>query len=421
MATYYVRKSGSDSNNGTSPATAWLTIGKALGAAGIASGDTVYIGAGVYRETVTIAMTSATGTTSVIGDVDGSKTGDAGIVRWTAWTTDDKTTPASAILLQFAGRDFLSFQNILFYGSSAGSAMISSTTTGAATNITFTKCVIIATGSASNLVSIGTTGAPAGTALHWLFDSCQFLGFSGGVATLLVTYASGVSADWDLDIILRQCVFLNGSSGGTIAITKSGANTFLAGGILVQNCTNISGGSFFKVNTAASTSIPCKIYNCEIILVTSSAAIVAANSGEIVEDYNQIAAQTARTNVTAGTNSVTSYAPLLNFGHAQLWGFNPRPVFSPMVDSPQLGFGTDGSVSLTTDMLGRDRPSGPGVTWANTSKAVGCLEYHDFQTKESSIVVVGDSWKLTGPGDCDIKVPLDTTATVLAIQGRYEK
>ena len=46
MTTYYVRATGSDGAAGTSAGTAWLTIGKALGAAGIASGDTVYVGAG---------------------------------------------------------------------------------------------------------------------------------------------------------------------------------------------------------------------------------------------------------------------------------------------------------------------------------------------------------------------------------------
>src|SRR5690242_4908865 len=86
MATYYVRKTGSDAAAGTSPATAWATIGKALGASGIASGDTVYVGPGVYREQITVAMTSATVETLVIADVDGSQTGDApGEVRWTGW------------------------------------------------------------------------------------------------------------------------------------------------------------------------------------------------------------------------------------------------------------------------------------------------------------------------------------------------
>ena len=50
MATYYVRTDGSDSNTGTGPGPgqAWLTVGKAVSATGMSSGDTVYIAPGVY-------------------------------------------------------------------------------------------------------------------------------------------------------------------------------------------------------------------------------------------------------------------------------------------------------------------------------------------------------------------------------------
>ena len=112
MATYYVRKTGSDSNAGTSAGAAWLTIGKALGASGISSGDTVYIGAGTYREIVTVNMTSATAETKIIGDVDGSQTGDAGEVIWTAHVTDDVTVPSSAYPLVANGRDFITIQKL---------------------------------------------------------------------------------------------------------------------------------------------------------------------------------------------------------------------------------------------------------------------------------------------------------------------
>ncbi|CAF1630816.1 unnamed protein product, partial [Adineta ricciae] len=49
---YYVMKSGKDTNAGTSPSTAWLTIQKAANSA--TAGSTVYTGPGVYYETVTI-------------------------------------------------------------------------------------------------------------------------------------------------------------------------------------------------------------------------------------------------------------------------------------------------------------------------------------------------------------------------------
>jgi len=77
--TYYVRKTGSDSANGQSPATAWQTIGKA--AATLVVGDTVYVGAGTYNEQVT-ENTDGTSANPIqyVADTDGSRTGDAGNV-----------------------------------------------------------------------------------------------------------------------------------------------------------------------------------------------------------------------------------------------------------------------------------------------------------------------------------------------------
>lgn len=51
--TYYVSKSGSDSNSGLSTQAAWLTIGHAATTA--KAGSTVYVGAGTYHESVTFA------------------------------------------------------------------------------------------------------------------------------------------------------------------------------------------------------------------------------------------------------------------------------------------------------------------------------------------------------------------------------
>ena len=80
MATYYIRQSGSDANNGTSPATAWRTLGRALGSGSpVVGGDTVYVGAGTYRETVTVGI-SPTSQVTLIGDVAGAYTGDAGLI-----------------------------------------------------------------------------------------------------------------------------------------------------------------------------------------------------------------------------------------------------------------------------------------------------------------------------------------------------
>jgi hypothetical protein len=73
MTTYYVDPvNGLDANNGLGPDASavsnkpWKTLAKLLGAAGFASGDTAYLAPGTYREVVTVAMTSATVTTSIL-------------------------------------------------------------------------------------------------------------------------------------------------------------------------------------------------------------------------------------------------------------------------------------------------------------------------------------------------------------------
>ena len=77
--TYFVRESGSDSNAGDSPAEAWGTIGHA--ASLMVPGDTIYVGAGTYSESV--AFTTS-GTLNdpifVIADTSGDYTSDSGAV-----------------------------------------------------------------------------------------------------------------------------------------------------------------------------------------------------------------------------------------------------------------------------------------------------------------------------------------------------
>jgi parallel beta-helix repeat protein len=77
--TYYVRKTGSNGNTGTSPDSAFLTIGAAAQA--MVAGDAVWIGAGTYSEQVTCPTSgNAASGISYLGDTSGVQTGDAGNV-----------------------------------------------------------------------------------------------------------------------------------------------------------------------------------------------------------------------------------------------------------------------------------------------------------------------------------------------------
>jgi hypothetical protein len=428
MANYFVRKTGSDGAAGTSAGTAWQTIGKALGATGISSGDTVYVGAGVYRESVTVAMTSAAAETKVVADVEGEFTGDAGEVRWTAYTTNDKTSPTTKTLI-LAGRDFLTFQRIVFVGGS--SHCVDGSTTVAATNIKFQDCTFVSgTGAAAEdrLLTWTNNGAASGTQANWTVERCIFVGTHSRYIELtnLIPHTS----DYDILFTVRNCLFVGGAySAGTAVVLANGGGSVAGGsggssnkpgGLVIQNCTNLVGAiPFLYVDSTAggyfSTSVKCRVKNN-----ISVGGIYAGVSSTVDSDYNFLTAVTNYTNVTGGANDKTDndYSLLLHFGQALQQKRTVRPFGMPTIDSPFLAFDNASSnpSALSTDFLSRPKPSGGGVTWTSANKAIGYLEHHDFAVKEASVVDSGNSYKVSGPGDLDIRVPVDATSTTITVK-----
>ena len=416
MATYYVRKSGSDSNAGTSAGAAWLTIGKALGASGIASGDTVYIGAGVYREHVTVAMTSATAETRVVGDVTGQYTGDSGEVRWSAYTTNDKSAPTTRCLT-LSGRDYLTFENILFVGGTTSGCCVDGQTSHS-TNITLRRCVFIPGNSGSGAAAVAYSSI-ADTASNWLIDSCWFPSHASSAFSININLTTSASADYDSNFVIKNCVFFGGignNNNSGILITANGAGSFKGGGVDIFNCSLVSAAIRFN-SANNSTTIPCTIYN-SLVIAHGFTALSANTSGQLTENYNVIHAGTARSNVTAGTNSIATnnYALLYSMGHEAMWGMQARPFGAPLDSSPFLGFGAQGG-GPSIDMLGGPRPSGG----ASTSYAVGALERNDCGTKETTTTHAGAAaLKITGPGYHDFQVPVDATSTTITVYARYD-
>jgi hypothetical protein len=428
MATLYVRKSGSDSNNYTqaqTPATAWLTINKALTSA--VSGDTVYIGAGVYRETVTASLTSPTAETKLIGDVDGSHAGDIGEVRWTAYTTDDKTAPAFASTLDLAGRDFLTFENIVMVGGYdmlSGGSCVNASSTVISTNIKFNDCTFIP-GSVPTHPMITLTGATNGGSPDngipalWTFDRCRFMRLNNKCINVVVPTSDNAYA---FGLTVQNCLFIGGGEGDStsgnscINFTNSGFLSQLGGDFKVLNCTAIGGGTFVR-SSGISTSNPCRILNCALI----GCGNVANSSGEIVEDWNIIIANTTGSNVSTGSNTIAdgSYANLFHIGQEMAQGKYGRPVMTPTVDSPFLARG--GSSVPGVDILNAPRPAGPGVTWSVASSAVGCLEFGNSGTKETTTTRSAPAaLRLKGPGYHDFDFPVDAASTTIAVYGRYD-
>ncbi len=139
MATYYVRISGNDSSAGTSAGAAWRTLSKAFTT--VAAGDQVYIGAGTYREALTIS-TAWGSETKFTGDYTGQYTGDAGIVYWSAYTNGDRARGGTRPLTTSGTPRYWTFENIVFSGCRPSDALLSITVR----DFKFTRCSFLTVG-----------------------------------------------------------------------------------------------------------------------------------------------------------------------------------------------------------------------------------------------------------------------------------
>lgn len=411
MPTYFVRKTGSDAAAGTSAATAWLTLAKALGAAGIASGDTVWIGAGTYRETVTVAMASATVATRVVADVDGSQTGDAGPVIWTGHTTNDTTAPPTAIAtLTLAGRDFLTFERVVMIStgrSGVNAPSLIDAITETSINITFQDCALI---SHQGSVLAQVNGA-AGVVLNWTFNRCLIHHQAASVSdsAWLSIVPGAHTADWDLNFYVNNCRVFAPASGVRLEPSVKGGGG--PGGVRLTNNTFFGGDPVFSVINAGTT--PACSFNNNLVAGAVS-CLNAEILGYITENYNRITAATARTNVTAGANTVTAatHAPLLEIGQTGFAGGALRPYLEPLGGSPLLGFGNVGGA--TVDLYNRPRPAGGPIL-----NAVGALERGNSAAKETTVTQAGTAAiKITGPGYQDFQVPVNTGTVTLSVYAR---
>lgn len=441
MTTFFVDSvNGADANNGLGPDASagtnkpWKTIAKALGASGIASGDTVYLSpAGPFRENVTVAMTSATVTTSVIGDpgnAQGFKTSGGaavapGPIVWTDYLTNDKTAPANGNPLILAGRNFLSFQYIQFVAGQGNCVQATSATTK---NISFTDCAFSATSFSNASGSALVFTATFATALNLTVDRCTFIWpMSGANVIYINSLPTGTGADYDANVLVTNCLFVCGGTN-VIRVDGSGAGANKGGGVRVRNITTIGGNDVvFKCNDSAnhSTSIPNTITNS--VLSAGQGTCLAANaSGQLTEDYNIIVAATPRSNVATGTHSISngSYATMFHFGQERIWGMLQRIFGEPMAGSPLLGFGNDGN-QTAYDGYNRPRPAGGGQAPAVSSPqspATGWLDRGNTSAQGTSPAPPSGThtWQGTGPWYQDFLLPVSAVSTTVAISDQFD-
>jgi hypothetical protein len=361
MATYYVRMIGDDSNDGLSPATAWRTFGKVFGTTGISSSDTVYFGAGVYRERVFVTMISATSETQIIGDVEGKYTGDPGEVQLTPFDINDETLPtnlASSVLI-LNGRDNLTFRNITFIAHPNAPVFDAQTPTSL-----YIKII----GCAFNSININSENrrvidVSATTPVYWLIDKCMFTS-SRSSNTIRITIGRQNVSDYNASFIISNCSFVGGGTNA-IQVIESGSGAFCGGGVYITNCYVHGYTNGFQLSgtliAGSMMQFPVLVRNC--IILCSNTAFSSSRVGGLVEDYNLIVALTPRVNTRIGPHSITDFSvvPLLYFGQEQIWGDN-KALGQPTRKSPLLSHG-DASISFDFDIANNPKLAGNIVTF----------------------------------------------------------
>lgn len=341
MATFYVRTDGSDSNTGTGPGTgqAWATVGKAVSATGMSSGDTVYVAPGVYSSIINVLMTSATAPTYIIGDPLATQFSgvSAGQVICTNYNTALTASGFANHVVAATSKNFLHWSNINFkFNPPFG---ISTTTVQ---NWSFTKCTFSSRVSTNTLIGMSS---PASTAMSLTINQCIFHGGSNGLSLV----GGGVPDTTSI----RNSIFRNCATG----ITQVSCQT------AVFNCLFLC--SSFAINQGSQSLVfPATITNS--LCANSSVDLIGGTTGWLIETYNRLLGTQARSNVAQGTGSVTVGDIGFDIGESLLQGLPNIAQLTSFLNSPNANFGTL-TGAPATDIYGN--------TWTGPNPDAGAGTY----------------------------------------------
>lgn len=287
MTTRYVGAGGSDAANGLTWATRKLTL-NGVEDSPVAAGDTVYVGPGTYRESLTIDVAGGAGTPIVyIGDYTGANTdGVGGVVRITGSDTD-QTAARTSCITAASTRSNRTFRNFLLNYTSGNIVVLSASSS----NWIFEQCYF-ETGA-------GTCIVINGTGTGHIIRRCFFFGRGNGIQIIHTATVDNTNQ------LIENCIFLIGGSASGQAVRVD-----RVGGVVCKNCTVLASASAFRVNTALTVGQTFTVNNC--LILNSNVGCQSTTATELAENFNTFYGNaTDRSTTNAGANSVT-YDPLLD-------------------------------------------------------------------------------------------------------------
>ena len=273
MTVYYVGKGGSDSNDGLSWDQRKLTLNGAEDIP-VAPADTVYVGPGVYRETLTCDVNGTSGNQITYeADVLGHRTdGIGGEVRITGSNDDLTATRANCIFA--SNDDYRTWRGFKLDGYTNYGLYISDNSI------------------VEDIITEGATNSSGGIILsvasgtHFEIRRCIDIGLYGQSIVI-----SGGTGDVAATAIIENCImYPKAGHGGT---NYYGINSNY-GNFTIRNCT-LMAGSTALFSTGATTNITVR--NC--IFTHCDTAMV----GDFTDDYNLCHPDVTR-NIAKGANSV---------------------------------------------------------------------------------------------------------------------
>lgn len=350
----------------------------------VVAGDTVYVGPGAYRETLTCDVSGGAGTEiSYIGDVTGANTdGVGGIVRITGSDNDQTAARADGVFAN--ARDYRIFRGFMVDTVSdclfdldscdywdiedcflpRGQSNIIDAS-GTSTNVHIRRCLLFGIGGArtiyfNNAAATDNTGHEV--------ENCILMG------------GRGVRCDNVGDVQVRNCLFM-----------------FCDYGIRSGN---------------ANANHELDVRNS--IFTQCTTAIRGEAAGQVTEDFNTFYRNTTdRQNVAVGGDSETYppllLPPLLFAGVSQTSGFQLPWWFGKLSEWSQIAAITGDGNEPTEDLWGIPRP----VTASKNSW--GPCQFMDMERETGTVHAGSVSMVLHDAGRHQIWVPVANESTTISV------